>query len=214
MPFTDEMLGRERPGHIRDEVSLPRRQTGFASPVDWRDEVLYFLLVDRFSDGQEATRPLLDRDNLAAARPGHTSGEAWRWDRWARSGAGRWQGGTLQGVKSRLPYLKRLGVTTLWLSPVFRQRAHLDTYHGYGIQDFLDVDPRFGSRADFVELVAAAHAQGIRIIQDIIFNHSGANWLYPGDVLKPPYRQSGRYDFGRWRSGQGVPVDAIATGED
>ncbi|HEX9593773.1 MAG TPA: alpha-amylase family glycosyl hydrolase [bacterium] len=215
MPFADEMLSRIRPEHIRNEVHLPRRQDAFSSPVDWRDEVLYFLLVDRFSDGQEATRPLLDRGNLAAARPALASGEPWRFDRWAQSGAERWQGGTLQGVKSKLPYLSRLGVTTLWLSPVFKQRGHLDTYHGYGIQDFLDVDPRFGTRADFVELVAAAHAQGIRIIQDIIFNHSGANWLYPGDVMQPPFRPfPGHYDFGRWRGSQGTPVEAIGSGED
>jgi glycosidase len=215
MPFTDETLGRARPERIRDEVSLPRRQDAFASPVDWRDEVLYFLLVDRFSDGQEAGRPPLDRGNLAAARADLPGGQPWRWDRWAQSGAERWQGGTLQGVTSRLPYLKNLGVTTLWLSPVFKQRGHLDTYHGYGIQDFLDVDPRFGTRADFVELVGAAHAQGIRIIQDIIFNHSGANWLYPGDVMKAPFRNfPGFYDFGRWRGGTGAGVDGITTGED
>jgi glycosidase len=215
MAFTDDMLGRARPEHIRNEVSLPRRQDTFASPVDWRDEVLYFLLVDRFSDGQEATRPLLDRGNRAAARPAPAGGEPWRWDRWAQSGGDRWQGGTLQGVKSKLSYLKHLGVTTLWLSPVFKQRGHLDTYHGYGVQDFLDIDPRFGTREDFVELVTAAHAQGIRILQDIIFNHSGANWFYPGDVMQPPFRPfPGFYDFGRWRGIAGTPVDAIAGGED
>ena len=209
------MLGRTRPERIRDDVNLPRREDAFASPVDWRDEVLYFLLVDRFSDGQETARPLLDRGDLAGARPALPNGQPWRWDRWAQSGAQHWQGGTLQGVKSKLPYLKNLGVTTLWLSPVFKQRGHLDTYHGYGIQDFLDVDPRFGTRADFVALVAAAHAQGMRIIQDIIFNHSGANWLYPGDVMKPSYQLfPNHYDFGRWRGGQGTTVDGILTDED
>ena len=215
MTFTDDMLGRERPERIRDEVNLPRRQQAFVSPVDWRDEVLYFLLVDRFSDGQEAARPLLDRGNLVAARPAPSGGGAWRWDLWAQSGAERWQGGTLQGVKSKLSYLKHLGVTTLWLSPVFKQRGHLDTYHGYGVQDFLDVDPRFGTRADYVELVAAAHTEGIRIIQDIIFNHSGANWLYPGDVMQPPFRPyPGFYDFGRWRGADGTTVNAIGGSED
>src|SRR5690242_8366776 len=113
-----------------------------ASPVDWRNEILYFLLVDRFSDGLEAERPLLDRRELASARPAAANGEPWRWDRWAESGAERWQGGTLHGVLSKLPYLKALGVTTLWLSPVFKQRGHENSYHGYGVQDFLDVDPR------------------------------------------------------------------------
>ena len=54
--------------------------------------------------------------------------------------------------------------------------GHLDTYHGYAIQDFLEVDPRFGTRQDLVDLVDAAHAKGLRVILDIIFNHSGHNW--------------------------------------
>jgi len=120
--------------------------------------VLYFLLPDRFSDGQESTRPLLNRQSLASARPQLPDGQSWRWDLWAESGAGRWQGGTLRGIESKLDYLDDLGVTTVWIGPVFKQRGHLNTYHGYGIQDFLEIDPRFGNRRDLVDLVAAAHA--------------------------------------------------------
>ncbi len=148
MSITDNALKQGRPESIRREVSLPRRQHYHPSPADWRDEVLYFLLVDRFSDGQEHTRPPLDRANLTAARPQLPGGEPWRWDRWAASGADRWQGGTLRGVTSKLGYLKILGVTAIWLSLVFKQRGHLDTYHGYSIQDFLDIDPRFGDRRE------------------------------------------------------------------
>lgn len=215
MPFSDLVLAHRRPAAIRRDVELPGRQRYYPSPVDWRDEVLYFLLVDRFSDGLEASRPLLDRRNLAAARPSLPNGEPWRWDRWAQSGAERWQGGTLAGVRSKLPYLKALGVTAIWLSPVFKQRGHLDTYHGYGIQDFLDVDPHFGDRRDLVELVARAHAEGIRIILDIIFNHSGANWIYPDGQWHPPYRHyPGHYDFGSWLGEQGQPVAAVTSGEE
>lgn len=214
MAFTETMLTHHRPEAVR-AVSLPRRERYYPSPADWRDEVLYFLLVDRFSDGQEATRPLLDRNNLAAARSNLPNGEPWRWDRWAESGAERWQGGTLKGVRSRLGYLKNLGVSAIWLSPVFKQRGHLDTYHGYGIQDFVDVDPRFGDRRDLVELVAAAHAEGMRIILDIIFNHSGANWVYPGGVFEPPYKaHPERYPFGAWLGDAGQQIDAIVGGED
>ena len=214
MSFADKVLAHARPVSIRHDVELPRRQSYHASPVDWRDEILYFLLVDRFSDGQEHTRPLLDRENLAAARPSLPNGEAWRWDRWAESGADRWQGGNLQGVASRLDYLKSLGVTTIWLSPVFKQRGHLDTYHGYGIQDFLDVDPRFGTRQNLVDLVAAAHQRGIRIILDIIFNHSGPNWIYPQNVWQPPYKHyPEHYKFGNWLDENGQPIAAIETAE-
>jgi glycosidase len=174
--------------------------------------VLYFLLVDRFSDGQEATRPLLDRANRRAARPDGHDGQSWRWDRWAASGAHRWQGGTLRGVRSKVDYLVDLGVTAVWLSPVFKQRGHLDTFHGYGIQNFLDVDPRFGTRADLVELVDAAHARGLRIILDVIFNHSGFNWVYPGGAVDPPYRAfPDHYPFGAWLGASGEPAGAAVA---
>jgi glycosidase len=201
---------------VRD-IDLPRRERYHPSPADWRDETLYFLLPDRFSDGQEPSRPLLDRNNRPAARPASPNGEPWRWDRWAESGAARWQGGTIEGIRSKLGYLKQLGVTAIWVGPVFKQRGHLDSYHGYGIQDFLDVDPHFGDRRDLVELVAEAHAAGMRIILDIIFNHSGPNWLYDaesaGDALMPRYT-AGRYPFGSWRGGDGKPVAQIQSEED
>jgi glycosidase len=217
MAFAENVLTHKRPEGIRRGVALPRRQTYHPSPVDWRDEALYFLLVDRFSDGQEAMRPLLNRQELAAARPKHPSGASWRWDRWAESGANRWQGGTLRGITSKLGYLKGLGVTTLWLSPVFKQRGHLDSYHGYGVQDFLDVEPRFGDRSDLVGLVAQAHREGLRIILDIIFNHSGPNWLYPpgtpgGEYT--PFYTTGRHPFGAWVNDQGQPVAVIQGSED
>jgi glycosidase len=214
--YANAALARARTATVA-ELGLPRRQRYFPSPVRWRDEVIYFLLVDRFSDGHEADRPLLARDDLAAARPAGAGGEPWRWDRWAASGGDRWQGGTLSGVRSRLEYLQDLGVTTVWLSPVFKQRGHLDTYHGYGVQDFLDVDPRFGSRADLVGLVADAHARGMRVLLDVIFNHTGSNWLYaegtPGGVHKAAYT-TGRWSFGAWRGSDGGPVAAIGGGED
>jgi glycosidase len=216
MSFADQALNHSRPESVRNHVALPRRQSYHPSPADWRDEIIYFLLIDRFSDGQEASRPLLDRNQLAAARPA-LNGEAWRWDNWAESGAHRWQGGTLGGVRSKLGYLKNLGVTTVWLSPVFKQRGHEESYHGYGIQDFLDVDPRFGERRDLVELVNEAHGQGLRVILDVIFNHSGPNWLYkpgtPGGESMPSYT-TGRYDFGSWRGDEGQTIAAIQGSED
>jgi glycosidase len=218
MSFAEDVLSQARPDSVRGIAGRPERQSYFPSPVDWRDQVLYFLLVDRFSDGKEDTRPLLDKQNLEAARPSAADGQPWRWNKWADSGAQRWQGGTLKGVQSKLGYLKQLGVTALWLSPVLRQRGHLDTYHGYGIQDFLDVDPRFGSRQDLVELVAAAHSEDLRVILDVVFNHSGSNWLYrpdtPGGVHEADYNPNGRYPFGAWRNGQGEPVPDIAAAED
>ncbi len=211
MPFIEDTLNVQRPAEI-NAVDLPRREAYYPSPTDWRNEVLYFLLVDRFSDNGEHLRPKLNRENLAAARP-----VPWRWDDWSRSGGERWQGGNLQGVISKLDYLKQLGVTTIWLSPVFKQRGHLDSFHGYGIQDFLDVDPRVGTRQDLVELVRQAHDRGLRVILDIIFNHSGENWTYPavtpGGKYQPDYTP-GRYPFGAWRGDSGQDVDGIQSSED
>lgn len=217
MTFASQALTQARPQSLRGQLVLPRRQSYFRSPVDWREEVLYFLLVDRFSDAAEASRPLLDRANPAAARPPSGSGEAWRWDRWAESGADRWQGGTLAGVASKLDYLAQLGVTTLWLSPVFKQRGHRDDYHGYGVQDFLDVDARFGTRDELVALVKAAHDKGLRVILDIIFNHSGPNWLYPPDTpggAVQPHYTAGRHGFGAWLGDEGQPLDFIQGADD
>jgi glycosidase len=216
MSFAENALGKDRPDSIDKDVSLPRRQEYYPSPVDWRDELLYFLLVDRFSDGLETSRKLLNRNDLWAARP-DIAEKPWSWQLWATSGSARWQGGNLKGVSSKLGYLKNLGVTALWLSPVFRQREHEDSYHGYGVQDFLEVDSRFGSRKDLVELVAAAHKEGLRIILDIIFNHSGCNWLYadgtPGGIYEAGYT-TGRHQFGAWRNGIGQPAEAIENGPD
>ena len=208
MPFRDTILGQPRPASI-SAVALPRRAPFFPSPADWRDEVLYFLLPDRFSDGLEGARPMLDRTNLPAARP-----PGFRFDRWAEGGGDRWQGGTLRGIRSKLDYLGNLGVTCLWVGPVFKQRGHLNTYHGYAIQDFLEVDPHFGSRQDLCDLVDAAHARGLRVILDVIFNHSGHNWDYTAGE-NPPFRPwPGFYARGSWLDAGGQPAAAIGSGDD
>jgi len=215
MSFRDVMLGESRPASIR-KVKLPRRGNFFPSPADWRDEIIYFLLPDRFSDGKEAQRPMLDRANLRAARP-----PGFRFDKWAQAGGNdraglsspteRFQGGTIAGIRSKLDYLKGLGVTTLWIGPVFKQRAHVDSFHGYAIQDFLDVDPRFGNRRDLVDLVDAAHAQGLRVILDIVLNHSGTNWIYADGQLTPPLKSfPSSYQKGDWFDGNGGFVSSIA----
>lgn len=189
-------------------AGLARRTRAFPSPTDWQDEVIYQLLPDRFSDGQDASRPLLDRGDLASARP-----VSWDPSAWAESGHSRFQGGTLKGVTSRLDYLRELGVTTVWLGPPWKQRAERNDYHGYAIQDFLDVDPRFGRREDLVELVTEAHDRGLRVILDIVINHTGENWLYQTQLgnltaAPPPYRDhiDGPYPFGAWLAGDGTPL--------
>jgi glycosidase len=167
------------------------------SPRDWSDEVLYFLLPDRFSNEDTTSQPLLRIDAMEGEDwekqkknwlkyLKNVRGQNWNWENWTRSGGQRFQGGTLKGMKQRLSYLKNLGITAIWVGPIFKQRDELNTYHGYGIQNFLDVDPRFGTRADLVDFVKAAHKEHIRIILDIVFNHSGSNFWYPQNT--PDYK--------------------------
>jgi glycosidase len=186
-------------------LKLPIPAKPFPSPGNnWQDEVIYFLLPDRFSDGQENQRRLLDRHDKRSAR-----GPSANWKQWAESGVGRWQGGRISGIRSKLPYLRNLGITVLWIGPVFRQREELNTYHGYCIQNFLEVEPRFGSKQDLVDLVEASHAVGIRVILDVIFNHSANNWVYGGGENLPPYRSyPDQLTFGQWRNSYGVPESA------
>lgn len=192
----------------------PKRDCYSPSPTDWRDEIFYFLLPDRFSNGLERPDRLLDCDLSTpegVARIRTLRGTDWRWDRWQSSGADRYQGGTLAGIRSKLDYLADLGITTLWIGPVFRQRVEENTYHGYGIQNFLDIDPRFGTRRELVELVDAAHSDRyqMRVILDVILNHSGCNWLYDagvGNVFEPGYLPWGSYSPIWPRNGFGSPI--------
>jgi glycosidase len=191
-------------------ADLRPRGAVFPSPLDWRDQTLYFLLPDRFSDGGEDGRPLFDR-----AAPDQFRAQDKR--AWMEAGT-RFQGGTLKGVRSKLDYLKGLGVTALWVGPVWRQRPDLETYHGYGIQNFLDVDPRFGTRQDLRDLVDAAHDRGMYVLLDVIYNHSGNNFWYgadgDGQQESLPYRFQPPYPVHGWRSASGSSVPAAASLED
>lgn len=173
-------------------ANWPDRDRYTRSPSDWRDQVFYFLLPDRFANGTETGDRLLRHTDVARARDKRN--RDWNWGAWCESGATRFQGGTIKGITSKLDYLHDLGATTLWIGPVWRQRLEEDTYHGYGIQHFLDIDPRFGSRRDLVELVDQAHQRGLYVICDIIFNHSGTNWLYDpatGNAWEPAFLKPG-----------------------
>ncbi len=171
-----------------DFQALTTSRTYHPSPNAWEDQVLYFMMVDRFSDGREnryrdntnqlvttGTTPLFQpTDNGNAIK---TPNDAAKW----RQAGTTWVGGTLKGLESKLGYLKRLGVTAIWVSPIFKQVRVRNTYHGYGTQDFLGVDPQFGTRDDLKGLVATAHRLGLYVILDIILNHTGDVFSYDAD---------------------------------
>ncbi|HVO91288.1 MAG TPA: alpha-amylase family glycosyl hydrolase [Terriglobales bacterium] len=166
-------------------------QQVFPSPADWRDTFIYFLLVDRFDNNRTGQRPFSD------ATPRGRDSEQGK----------VFQGGNLKGIQRRLNYIKGLGANAIWLSPVLKNRQErADSYHGYGIQNFLDVDPRFGTLDDLRKLVAAAHARGMYVILDIILNHTGDNWAYPGDFPYYYSRQAAApFEFGFWRQNDPAP---------
>src|SRR5689334_4588854 len=136
----------------------------FASPEDWRDRWIYFALVDRFDNPDAPPRATWDRP------------------------FGGFQGGTLQGVRRRLGYLQRLGAGAIWLSPVLQNcQAQDGTYHGYGVQHFLRVEPRFAEDksdpdGELRRLVDEAHARGMHVIMDIVLNHAGDVFAYVDDT--------------------------------
>ncbi len=212
MSFSTQSLAAPRPDSIRT-VTLPRRQPFHPSPADWRDEIIYFLLVDRFSDAQEGTRPLLDPTKRTDFRPA-----GFRWDQWSGSGSGRYQGGTLKGVASKLDYIASLGATTLWVSPIFKQRAHTNDYHGYAIQDYLEVDPRIGTRQDLVDLVTAAHAKNNARPSRRRFQPHLRKLFYDLDLKhrdQPQYLPwPNFYPKGPWRDREGNPTTNINGPDD
>ncbi len=190
--------------HLNDFI---RDMTFTPSPSAWEDQVLYFLLIDRFSDGNEKGYHdlggnLVNAGTTLLFQPGdalnavQTPADAARW----RDAGGAYVGGNLAGVTSKLGYLKRMGVTALWLSPVLKQVSFQETYHGYGIQDYLQVNPRFGTDDDLRELVDTAHANGIRVILDIVLNHTGNVFSYNPDRYLTTDKDDHQFLDARWDS--------------
>jgi len=185
----------------------------FPSPDAWEDQVFYFLLLDRFSDGKE--KDCRDNDGIMTstgstalfqpADNGNAVSSEAQAANWREAGA-KWAGGNLKGLSGKIGYLKRLGVTAIWVSPVFRQVEFQATYHGYGIQNFLDVDPHFGTREDLKKMVDVAHEHGIHVVMDIILNHSGNVFSYAPDRYWTRDESSGNYFMDpRW-DGNTYPV--------
>ena len=152
------------------ELEPPPGRIYFDCEREWREEFIYFLLVDRFDDGTPRTSP----GGVARSAGSGTLAQL-----------KQFCGGTLRGVTSHLDYIQGLGCSAIWLSPLFENNdapdPHSGSYHGYAIQNYLDIDPRFGTRQDLIDLVAAAHRRSMRVFLDVVLNHSGDNWSYPGD---------------------------------
>jgi glycosidase len=156
--------------------------SGAAGPVavmpqrDWSDAVLYFVVLDRFADGSGANNTNVDRNN-----------------------PGGFHGGDLAGLTAQLDEIAELGATALWITPVARQIDYCPpaqpptgvsvpggwfehcAFHGYWADDYQTLDPRFGTEAELKALVEAAHARGIKVLLDIVYNHVGYDARYLTD---------------------------------
>jgi glycosidase len=164
------MAGSAWGSNVADVINAARTTGLTPSPADWRDVWMYFLLVDRFNNRVAPIRHAPYDDPAYSA----------------------YQGGTYRGVRAQLPYLKQLGAGAIWLSPVLRNVPADQTYHGYGIADFLVAEPRFAedpANADqeLREFVDAAHETGLAVIFDIVLNHVGDVFHYPGDLAVGPF---------------------------
>src|SRR5262245_51498369 len=159
----------------------------FSIDREWREEFIYFLMVDRFQD--DIPRPIASG---ASRSTGIATPNAFF-------------GGKIKGITQNLNYIAGLGCTAIWLSPVFENNA--TAYHGYDISNYLRIDPHFGTKQDLIDLVDAAHhfqmnghAFPIRIILDVVINHSGDNWFYQGG-FRFFYFNDQIFPFGDFRKG-------------
>jgi glycosidase len=159
-------------------------------------DMMYLIMPDRFANGDP------NNDDM----PGMLE----KADR--KNPNGR-HGGDIRGISDHLDYLQKLGVTTLWCTPLLENNLPALTYHGYAATDLYKIDPRFGTNDSYREMVDAAHKRGIKVVMDMVFNHFGTNsyWMkdlpqkdwvnqwpeytrsnYHGGVISDPYRS--QYD--------------------
>ena len=134
-------------------------------------DVLYMLMPDRFAQG-------------AGHNPQVKGMYPYKEDRTQPSLR---HGGDLNGIREHLDYFCELGVTALWLTPVLENNSPdsengFSTYHGYATTDYYKVDPRFGSNEDYRRLCDEAHAKGLKVVMDMIFNHSGFEHPWTKDM--------------------------------
>lgn len=141
---------------LKERMVNSAQRVGFGNA-----DVVYLIMPDRFANGDASN------DNVAGMPDALNRGEAY----------GR-HGGDIQGIIDHLDYLSNLGVTSLWLTPVLECNQPLWSYHGYAITNLYQIDARMGSNSLYCELVEKAHAKGLKIIKDLVFNHLGnESWL-------------------------------------
>ena len=171
------------------------------------DEIVYFVLPDRFENGDRAN----DRGGLSGDRlqTGYDP-----------AAEGFYHGGDLAGLTERLPYLEQLGITAIWFAPIFTNKPvqgpggeESAGYHGYWVTDFTSVDPHLGTNEEFRSFVDAAHARGMKVYMDIITNHTADVIRYvEGDEAGYVYRSRADYPSSR-KAGVAGPAMNDSNGD-
>jgi neopullulanase len=176
--FIDQIVKISQPYQLKSRTEKPQE-------INAKDFV-YLILPDRFSNGDPSNDKFADM-----ADP-----ESDRKNPYLR------HGGDLLGIQNHLDYFTELGVTTLWLNPVIENNqpqtneggAMRSAYHGYGFTDHYNVDKRLGGNDAYKKLIDAAHAKGIKIIQDAVYNHVGINhWILKDMPMKDWLNQWEKY---------------------
>lgn len=162
-------IGGAKPGEMMlnfngKKVKYPlqaREMSGDKRMGFTNSDVLYMLMPDRFASGHNIAKPLKGMNAYVVDRAKPSLRH----------------GGDLEGIRQHLDYFNQLGVTALWFTPILENDApdinDYNNYHGYDTTDYYRVDPRFGTNEDYRRLIAEAHAKGLKVVMDMIFNHCG-----------------------------------------
>ncbi len=148
---------------LRQRTMANEEYTGFDA-----GDVLYLLMPDRFAKGGNITEndikgmdfPVLNNRENPNAR----------------------HGGDIKGISDHLDYIDDLGVTAIWVCPVLENDMPHGSYHGYATTDYYKIDPRFGTNEEYQQLIAKAHEKGLKVVMDMIFNHSGSHHPWMKDM--------------------------------
>jgi glycosidase len=181
--FWLEIASDARPGNATIQITTPAGNSSVNFPLLPRessqgkfqgfsqDDTIYLIMPDRFADGDTTNDP-------PPASPGT----------WDRSRPRAYHGGDFRGIQDHLDYLHDLGITAIWLTPIVdNDNSSPQDYHGYGAVDEYGVEEHFGTQKDLQNLVAAAHAKGIKIIFDFVPNHIGPKHPWVNSPPEPDW---------------------------
>ncbi|MEI6682548.1 MAG: glycoside hydrolase family 13 protein [Bacteroidota bacterium] len=159
-------------------------------------DVIYLVMPDRFANGD------VTNDNAAGlVEPVNRDNPDGR------------HGGDIKGIADHLDYIRELGMTTVWITPLFENNQPKYSYHGYSITDYYKIDPRFGTNEDYVKLAGAVHQNGMKLVMDMVFNHCGSEHWWMKDLPSPDWVNQWP-EFTRTNYRAGTSTDPYVSASD